>query len=72
VCVESEREHPSDILEYFIPRCDVVKQGLEECLLRNYLDKHDAVNNTARALTEKGMAIIGACNLHNAMAAHSA
>jgi hypothetical protein len=34
------------------------------CLERNYLDKHEAVNRTAIALTEKGLAFIAAWNLH--------
>jgi hypothetical protein len=33
-------------------------------LLANYLDKHDAVNNTAKALTEHGLTFIAAQNLH--------
>jgi hypothetical protein len=33
-------------------------------LERNYLDKHDAVNRTARALTEAGLSFIAAQNLH--------
>jgi len=33
-------------------------------LERNYLDKHDAVNRTAAALTEKGLSFIAAPNLH--------
>ena len=65
VDVEKTREHPSDILNYFIPRADVEKTpGLMDAMERNYLDKHDAVNNTARALTEKGLTFIAAPNLH--------
>ncbi|MHC9543480.1 MAG: hypothetical protein AB9903_28550 [Vulcanimicrobiota bacterium] len=64
VCTEKGREHPSDILDYFVPRCDIESKGLCECLLRNYLDKHDAVNNTAKALTEKGLTFVAANNLH--------
>jgi len=33
-------------------------------LERNYLDKHDSVNRTARALTEKGLTFVAARNLH--------
>jgi peptidoglycan biosynthesis protein MviN/MurJ (putative lipid II flippase) len=33
-------------------------------LLRNYMDKHDAVNRTAKALTEHGLAFTAAQNLH--------
>jgi hypothetical protein len=65
VCTEKERTHPSDILDYFLPRCDVDKDSeLCGCMLRNYLDKHDAINNTARALTEKGLTFVAAQNLH--------
>jgi len=62
--VEQKREHPSDILEYFLPRADIESSGLMPALLRNYLDKHDSVNNTARALTEKGLSVVAAWNLH--------
>jgi hypothetical protein len=33
-------------------------------LLQNYLDKHDSVNRTADALTEHGISVIAARNLH--------
>ena len=33
-------------------------------LTQNYLDKHQAINNTARALTEKGLTFIAAPKLH--------
>jgi hypothetical protein len=33
-------------------------------LERNYLDKHDALNRTARALTKNGLSFIAAQNLH--------
>ncbi|MEW6245064.1 MAG: hypothetical protein AB1497_12655 [Bacillota bacterium] len=62
--VEVTREHPSDILDYFIPKQEVIDRGLMPLLENNYLDKHQAVNRTARALTEKGLAVIPALNLH--------
>ena len=62
--VEETREHPSDILEYFLPKQEIVAQGLMPLLERNYLDKHDAVNATANALTAHGIAVIAADNLH--------
>jgi hypothetical protein len=62
--VEDTREHPTDILDYFIPKKDVIEKGLWDAMLRNYLDKHDAINHTARALTEKGIAVVAARNLH--------
>ena len=65
VDVDSKREHPSDILDYFMPRADIEKNGLMSCITQNYLDKHEAINNTARALTEKGLSFIAAPNLHH-------
>ena len=62
--VEKTREHPSDILEYFIPKKEIMEKGLMPKLLTNYLDKHDSVNRTARALTERGLTVIAAWNLH--------
>jgi DNA-binding phage protein len=62
--VEKTREHPSDILEYFIPKKEIMEKGLMPQLLRNYLDKHDAVNRTAEALTKRGLTFIAAPLLH--------
>lgn len=62
--VEQTREHPSDILDYFMPKKEIIEKGLMPKLLANYLDKHDAVNRTAKALTKKGLAFIAAQNLH--------
>ncbi|MEM3735694.1 MAG: hypothetical protein QXH40_03755 [Candidatus Bathyarchaeia archaeon] len=62
--VEKTREHPSDLLDYFIPKKEIIEKGLMPKLLANYLDKHDAVNRTAKALTEKGLTFIAAQNLH--------
>jgi len=62
--IEKTREHPSDILEYFIPKKDIIERGLMPKLLINYLDKHDSVNRTARALTERGLTFVAAKSLH--------
>ena len=62
--IEKAREHPSDILDYFVPQKNIIAQGLMPKLLKNYLDKHDAVNRTAKALTEQGLTFIAAQNLH--------
>jgi bifunctional DNA-binding transcriptional regulator/antitoxin component of YhaV-PrlF toxin-antitoxin module len=62
--IEETREHPSDILEYFLPKEDIIKQGLMDILERSYLDKHDALNKTAEALTKAGIGVICAQNLH--------
>ena len=62
--IEAKREHPSDILEYFIPKKEIIERGLMPKLLISYLDKHDSVNRTAKALTERGLTFIAAQNLH--------
>jgi len=62
--VEETREHPSDILEYFMPKEQIEAQGLMPALTLNYLDKHDSLNRTARVLTENGLAVLPAWNLH--------
>jgi bifunctional DNA-binding transcriptional regulator/antitoxin component of YhaV-PrlF toxin-antitoxin module len=62
--IEAQREHPSDILDYFLPKEEVLRQGLMEALELNYLDKHDAVNRTAEALTKAGIGVVYAGNLH--------
>jgi len=61
---DQARDHPSDILDYFMPKKDIVEKGLMPRLLRNYLDKHDALNETAAALTRHGLTFIAAQNLH--------
>jgi hypothetical protein len=62
--VDGTRDHPSDILDYFRQKAEVIDSGDMPHLLRNYLDKHDAVNRTAKALTENGLTFIAAKNLH--------
>ncbi|MFN2272254.1 MAG: hypothetical protein ACK2US_15525 [Anaerolineae bacterium] len=64
--IETTREHPSDILDYFRDKDEVEGAGDMPFMLRNYLDKHDAVNRTARALTENGLAFVAARELHRA------
>ncbi len=62
--VEQRREHPSDILEYFIPKAEVESKGLMPLLLQNYLDKHQSMNLTAQDLVKSGTAVVAARNLH--------
>jgi len=62
--VEITREHPSNLLEYFIPKADVEAKGMMPTLLANYMDKHAALNHTAEELTKHGHAFIAARNLH--------
>lgn len=62
---EQERDHPSDILEYFLPKSEILKNDLMPLVTQNYLDKHESLNNTAKALTEKGLSFIAAPKLHH-------
>jgi bifunctional DNA-binding transcriptional regulator/antitoxin component of YhaV-PrlF toxin-antitoxin module len=62
--VDAAREHPSDILDYFLPKEEILSQGLMDALEQNYLDKHDAVNRTADALIKAGIGVVCARNLH--------
>ncbi len=65
---EQTRGHPSDILDYFLAKADVEKDGLMPVLLANYLDKHASVNLTARALLGAGIPVVAARALHGELA----
>jgi len=62
--VDASRERTSIIFDYFRTKQEIIESGEMPILEQHYLDKHDAVNRTARALTEKGLSFIGATKLH--------
>ncbi|MDJ0690351.1 MAG: hypothetical protein QNJ41_17805 [Xenococcaceae cyanobacterium MO_188.B32] len=62
--VEETRKHPSDILDYFRNKQEIIASGDWESLTINFLDKFDAVNRTAHALTERGLSFRAAQKLH--------
>lgn len=62
--VEQTRAHPSDILDYFREKSEIVASGDWEAVTQNFIDKFDATNHTARALTENGLCFIAAQKLH--------
>ena len=64
VDVDPTREHPTDILDYFMDKSSVLDQGLWDALKLNFLDRHDAVKSTADALIAQGIPVIVARNLH--------
>jgi DNA-binding phage protein len=64
VDTEAELEHPSDILDYFMAKGDVEKQGLMPALEQNYIEKHRSTNLTADALTRAGIGVVYATQLH--------
>jgi hypothetical protein len=62
--IDSTRAHPSDILDYFRERSEILDSCDWESVTQNFLDKVAATNNTARALTERGLAFLAATRLH--------
>jgi hypothetical protein len=62
--VELTLLHPSDILDYFREKKEVLDSGDWDGLKRNFLEKVAAANHTARALTENCLSFIAAKNLH--------
>ena len=62
---EKTRKHPSDILDYFRKKEEVLSSGDMKAIEENYMDKHDSVNLTAKALTEHGLSFIAAKNLQH-------
>ncbi len=63
--VDVTRAHLSDLLDYFRDKDEVIGSGDWDNLLINYLDKVDACNRTAKALTEHGLSFVAARNLHH-------
>ena len=61
---EQHLDHPSDILDYFRDKSEIIESGDWEHLEKNFVDKFDALNATARALTKRGLSFIAAQNLH--------
>lgn len=62
--IDQAREHPSDILDYFRDKTEIIESGDWAHLEQNFLDKLDATSRTAWALTERGLSFIAAQNLH--------
>jgi hypothetical protein len=62
--IDSTRAHPSDILDYFRDKQEVVDSGDWDNMQLNFMDKVAACNKTAWALTEKGLSFFAAPNLH--------
>jgi hypothetical protein len=63
--LEAEGRHTSDILDYFRDKQEIIEAGDWDALQHNYLEKHNAVNATARALTERGLSFVAAPTLHH-------
>lgn len=62
--IDASRDYPSDILDYFRSKSDIIEQGHMPLNLKNYLDKHHSLNRTAEELTKRGLTFIAAQKLH--------
>lgn len=62
--IDSARPHPSDILDYFRDKQEIIDTGDWDAMRTNFLDKVDACNHTAEALTMNGLSFVAARNMH--------
>ncbi len=62
--IDQTRLHPSDILDYFRDKSEVIESGDWDAMQLNFLDKVEATNRTAWALTQNGLSFVAAQNLH--------
>jgi hypothetical protein len=62
--IDKTRDHPSDILDYFRDKEEIISSSDWQNLTLNFKDKFDATNKTAWALTENGLSFIAAQKLH--------
>ena len=62
--IEKTREYPTDILDYFRDKQEIIDAGDWEALKINHRDRYNAVNTTAKLLTENGLSFIAARKLH--------
>ena len=63
--VDAAHPHPSDILDYFRDKAEVIASGDWDALADDFIDKVDATNHTARSLTEHCLSFVAARNLHH-------
>lgn len=63
--IELTLNHPSDILDYFRDKSEIIETGDWDNLFKNFMQKFDSTNKTAWALTENGLSFIAAQNLHH-------
>ncbi len=63
--IDQTRDHPSDILDYFREKEEILSSGDWEALTLNFRDKFEALNKTAEALTRNGLSFVAARELHH-------
>ena len=62
--IDQTRDHPTDILDYFRDKDEVIESGDWDALELNFMDKYQSLNKTAEALTKNGLSFIAAQNIH--------
>ncbi|MBN2154920.1 MAG: hypothetical protein JW776_02620 [Candidatus Lokiarchaeota archaeon] len=62
--IDRRRKHPTDILDYFLSKEKIHEMGIWDDLRQNHLDRLDAINTTAKLLTENKLSFLAAKNLH--------
>lgn len=62
--LDAARDYPSDILDYFRTKEDLIQTGTMPKKLINYMDKHHSLNRTAEELTKRGLTFLAAPKLH--------
>jgi hypothetical protein len=62
--IDQTRDHPSDVLDYFRDKEEIIESHDWDNMTLNFLDKFDSTNKTAWALTENGLSFVAAQNLH--------
>jgi hypothetical protein len=63
--IEKDLEYPSDILDYFRDKEEIMESGDWEAVSKNFMHKFRAVNKTAEELTKNGLSFIAARRLHH-------
>jgi hypothetical protein len=63
--IEPTLTHPSDILDYFREKKEVIESGDWDNLKWNFMEKVNACNHTAKDLTEAGLSFVAAQKLHH-------
>ncbi len=62
--IDETRDYPSNILDYFRDKEEIIETGDWDALAGNFQDKFISLNKTAQALTENGLSFLAAPNLH--------
>lgn len=63
--IEKDLEYPSDILDYFRDKAEILDSGDWQAVSNNFMHKFMAVNKTAEELTKNSLSFIAARRLHH-------